>query len=116
MTPIALERPVLRLREMASGWESRADIAAKTRSLRFGLTTTDSLMTAETVEVETPASRATSRIVYFALSAILIDLRASAFDDSSIIHNVAIEKYSLGPVSRPSPLQASPGSSQQTPC
>jgi hypothetical protein len=43
--------------------------------------------------------------VYFALSAILIDLRASAFDDSSIIYNVAIEKYSFGPVSGLSPLQ-----------
>ncbi len=41
-----------------------AAIASRTRSLRFSLTVAVPLMTAETVATDTPASRATSCIVY----------------------------------------------------
>ena len=43
-------------------------MASMTRFLRAALTGTEAFRTAETVEVETPARRATSRIVCFARS------------------------------------------------
>src|SRR4051794_22598139 len=63
--PMKFDFPVFRLRAIASGWESRAAIAFSTRAFRSGLTNKFPFTTAETVEVDTPASLATSRIVHF---------------------------------------------------
>src|SRR6185312_12818095 len=63
MTPIVLVRAVLRLRPMPCGRKPSSWIAARTRSAVSDRVTPRSLMTRDTVAIETPARAATSLTV-----------------------------------------------------
>src|SRR3954454_6247851 len=65
MTPTLFVRPVFKLRSTWFGLNPSALIALRTRRVHSLLTRTLPFRTAETVEGDTAASRATSRIVIF---------------------------------------------------
>ena len=63
-------------------------MASITFFLRSGLTGVTPLTTAETVEVETPARRATSRIVYFFRSCIFLPPVSSGLTGRSCYYSI----------------------------
>jgi hypothetical protein len=62
-TPMAFVREVVRVRAAPFGQKSSRDAASRTRRRVSSLTRALSLITRETVAMETPDARATSRMV-----------------------------------------------------